>query len=38
MRGQREEFGERLIDLLPNETQEIALTLALRYPARISVQ
>ena len=38
MRGQREEFGERLIGLLPNETQEIALTLALRYPARISMQ
>jgi len=38
MRGQREGFGERLIGLLPNETQELALTLVLRYPARISVQ
>ena len=38
MRGQREGFGERLIGLLPNETQELALTLVLRYPAKISVQ
>jgi hypothetical protein len=38
MRGQREGFGERVIGLLPNETQELALTLVLRYPARISVQ
>jgi hypothetical protein len=37
MRGQREEFSERLIDLLPNETQQLALTLTLRYPANISV-
>ena len=37
MRGQSEEFGERLIDLLPNETQQLALTLTLRYPASISV-
>lgn len=37
MRGQSEEFGERLIELLPNETQQLALTLTLRYPASISV-
>ena len=33
MRGAREEFGERLVELLPNETQKIALTLAVHYPA-----
>lgn len=38
MRGQREGFGERLIGLLPNETQQLALTLVLRYPARISLR
>ena len=38
MRGKREEFGERLIDLSPNETQQLALTLVLRYPARISLR
>jgi PEGA domain len=38
MRGQREEFGERLVGLLPNETQQLALTLALRYPTSISVR
>ena len=37
MRGKREEVGERLVGLLPNETQDLALTLASRYPARISV-
>jgi hypothetical protein len=38
MRGQREETGERLIGLLPNETQELTLSLASRYPASISVR
>jgi hypothetical protein len=38
MRGQREEFGERLIDLSPNETQQLTLTLALRYPSNIMLQ
>jgi PEGA domain len=38
MRGKREEFGERLMDLSPNETQQLSLTLALRYPARISAE
>jgi hypothetical protein len=35
MRGQRDGFGERVIGLLPNETQDLALRLELRYPARI---
>jgi hypothetical protein len=38
MRGKREEFGERLVGLLPNETQQLALTLAVRYPASITVR
>jgi hypothetical protein len=37
MRGSRQEFGERLIDLSPNDTQQLALTLALRYPSSISM-
>jgi hypothetical protein len=38
MHGQRDGFGERSVGLLPNETQQVALTLAMRYPARISVR
>lgn len=37
MRGQRDEFGESLVGLLPNETQRLTLTLTVRYPAKISV-
>src|SRR3984957_17072408 len=33
MRGQQQEFAERLVELQPNETQQVALTLALRYSA-----
>jgi hypothetical protein len=38
MRGQRAEYGERLVGLLPNETQQLVLTLALRYPAKITLR
>jgi hypothetical protein len=38
MRGKREEFGEYLIELSPNEAQRLTLTLALRYPTSITVQ
>jgi hypothetical protein len=38
MQGQHEEVGERLIGLLPNETQQLALTLVSYYPASITVQ
>ena len=38
MRGNLEEFGERLVGLLPNETQQQTLELAVRYPAKISVR
>lgn len=37
MRGKREEFGERLIDLLPNETQQLTLALTPRYPTSITI-
>ena len=37
MHGQREEFGERLVGILPDETQRLMIKLAPRYPARISV-
>ena len=35
MHGQNGESGESLIDLSPNETKQLALTLPLRYPASI---
>jgi hypothetical protein len=38
MRGQRLEYGKRSIGLLPNETQEIIVTLASLYPTRISTR
>lgn len=38
MSGQHEEVGESLVGLLPNETQQLALTLVSHYPARITVQ
>ena len=38
IRGQREEFGQRDIDLSPNETKRVAIPLALRYPGSVSVQ
>ena len=38
MSGQHEEVGERLVGLLPNETQQLALTLVSHYPARITLQ
>lgn len=37
MRGPRDEFGEQLVGALPNETQQLALKLALRYPAEVTV-
>jgi hypothetical protein len=38
LRGQRMEYAVRVVDLLPRETREIALTLAARYPTRASVR
>lgn len=38
MRGQRLDFAERAVDLLPRETREVALPLAVRYPTRVSLR
>lgn len=38
MRGQRQEYGKRSIGLLPNETQDIIVTLASLYPTRVSTR
>jgi hypothetical protein len=38
MKGQRLEVGQQSVDLLPHENREVALTLAARYPTRVSVR
>jgi hypothetical protein len=38
MRGQRQDYGERTVGLLPNETQNVALTLSPLYPIRVSTR
>lgn len=38
MRGERQELGERVVGLLPNDTQNVTIGLILRYPSRISVK
>lgn len=38
MRGQRRDYGERTVGLLPNETQDVALTLSPLYPIRVSTR
>ena len=38
MRGQRQDYGQRTVGLLPNDTQDVALTLAPLYPTRISTR
>ena len=37
MRGQRLEYAKQVVSLLPRETQDVALTLAVRYPLRVTV-
>lgn len=37
MRGHRLEFGQSVVDLLPRETREVALSLTSRYPTRVTV-
>ncbi len=37
MRGPRLESSKQVVALLPRETQEIVLTLAVRYPLRVTV-
>ena len=36
MRGHRQESAQRLVDLLPRETREVALSLTERYPTRVT--
>jgi PEGA domain len=38
VRGHRSERATRSVDLLPHETREVALTLAVRYPTRVTVR
>jgi len=38
LRGQRMEHASLVVDLLPKETREVALKLAVRYPTRASVR
>jgi len=38
MRGQRQDFGQRTISLEAHETREIVVTLASKYPGKISTQ
>ena len=35
-RGQRMEVGQQVVDLLPKETREVALTLSTHYPTRVT--
>jgi hypothetical protein len=37
MRGHRLEFGQSVVDLLPRETSEVALSLTTRYPTRVTM-
>jgi hypothetical protein len=37
MRGHRLEFGQSVVDLLPRETREVALSLTTRYPTRVTM-
>jgi hypothetical protein len=38
IRGPREEFGQRVVELSPNETKQVALPLTIRYPGGVSLQ
>jgi hypothetical protein len=38
MRGQRLDSARRLVDLLPRETREVALSLTARYPTHVTAQ
>lgn len=38
MRGERQETGQRTISLLPAETQEIVVTLAPKYPGKVTIR
>jgi hypothetical protein len=38
LRGPRQEFAARIVDLIPRETREIAPTLAAHYPTKVIVR
>ena len=38
MSGEHEAVGERLVGVLPNEQQQVEITLASHYPASITIQ
>ncbi len=38
MRGQRQDIGQRTISLKPAETQEIVVTLAPKYPGKVTIR
>ena len=38
MRGERQELGERIVGLLPNDTENVTIALTLRYPSRITMK
>ena len=38
MRGARMELGQQQVDLLPRESRKVVLSLAPRYPARLSLR
>jgi len=38
LRGARSQYAAQVIDLLPRETREVALTLAIRYPTHATVR
>ena len=38
MRGERQELGERIVGLLPNDTENVTIPLTLRYPSRITMK
>ena len=38
MRGRRMDSAQRLVDLLPRETREVALSLTARYPTHVTAQ
>jgi PEGA domain len=38
MRGQRLDSARRVVDLLPRETREVALSLTARYPTHVTAQ
>jgi hypothetical protein len=38
MRGERQEIGQRTVSILPEETQEIVVTLTPKYPGKVTIR